>query len=277
VTDLADHVVRRHPRALEPQLSGMGIGHRPLDPTDAVLLARHHEGSDAACGPLLGVRDGEDHGERGAVAVGDVVLHPVEHPLVAVAYGAGADRLRVTARLGLGEREAGCLLGAHDGLDVGRPEVPGHAQQGRRRSRGARWPQGGHREADSAAGGVLDEQRSAQRRQSPAADVLRHVGRPEAAAAERRRTSCAASRSRSRSGAGEANSAATASSTGRTSRSTNVRNEARSSVSSDGTEKSMAGVCSVEHRGRPAEVQRRVGATGPRIALAQSARMGAGV
>ena len=53
---------------------------------------------------------GHEHDEVRAVAVGDVGLGAVDHPLVAVAHGARADALDVGAGVGLGDAEAGDLL-----------------------------------------------------------------------------------------------------------------------------------------------------------------------
>ena len=62
------------------------------------------------------VGDREDHHEVGHVAVGDEGLLPVDHPLVAVADGGGADVAGVRPGAGLGDREAADLV-AVDGRD----------------------------------------------------------------------------------------------------------------------------------------------------------------
>jgi hypothetical protein len=57
--------------------------------TVAGRIGRHQEAGDALlAGGLVG--DGEDDGDVGVLAGGDELLDAVEHPLVAVAHGAGA-------------------------------------------------------------------------------------------------------------------------------------------------------------------------------------------
>ena len=108
---------------------------------EALALFLDDEGADPV---VLAVGDGEDDVEVGDRGVGDPVLLPVDHPLVAVADGVGPHRGGVAARLGLREREGGRplaagafgqeallqLVGAEE-LDRQRAELLDHQDQGR--------------------------------------------------------------------------------------------------------------------------------------------------
>ena len=63
--------------------------------------------------------DREDHREVGDVAAGDERLLPVDHPLVTVSHGGGADVARVRAGAGLGDREAAAPSALDRGPEVG--------------------------------------------------------------------------------------------------------------------------------------------------------------
>ena len=84
---LADQVLRRHAHVLEQQLAGR----RAADPHLVLELADAEPGpvgldDERARAPRLAVGDREDHVEVGDRRVGDPVLGPVDHPLVAVAH-----------------------------------------------------------------------------------------------------------------------------------------------------------------------------------------------
>ena len=149
---LADQVVGGDADVVEDRLAGR----RALDPELVLELADaearpvglDHEGADAARALGRRVGLGEDDVEVGDPEVGDPVLGAVDHPLVAVAHGAGDHPAGVRAGLGLGERERGRplarraarqealleLVGAEQ-LDRQRAELLDHQHQ---RARGAR-------------------------------------------------------------------------------------------------------------------------------------------
>ena len=79
------------------------------------------EAGDAAVGALLLVGDREDDAEVGVVAAGDERLLAVDHPVVAVAYGGGAQVAGVRPGAGLGDREAADLLALDRRHQVLRP------------------------------------------------------------------------------------------------------------------------------------------------------------
>src|SRR6185503_8866947 len=103
---LADQVLLRDADVGE----GRRAGRRALDPELVLELAGveagrvllDDEGTGAA---VLAVGGGEDDVEVGDRRVADPGLLAVDHPLVAVADGAGPHRRRVRAGLGLRERE----------------------------------------------------------------------------------------------------------------------------------------------------------------------------
>jgi hypothetical protein len=77
---------------------------------------RHQEAGDALlAGGLVG--DGEDDGDIGVLAGGDVVLDAVEHEMVAVTVGAGGDGGGVGAGVRLGQAEAAELLATGQRLE----------------------------------------------------------------------------------------------------------------------------------------------------------------
>ena len=81
----------------------------------------------------VGVGLGDEHDVVGAVAVGDVGLRPVDHPLVAVAHRARLDAGDVRAGVGLGDPEAGDLLALDRGHEVALLLLLGAEQEDRRR------------------------------------------------------------------------------------------------------------------------------------------------
>src|SRR4051812_40701472 len=98
-TYLADHVIGRHPRAVEEKLTRMCVGQRVLRLADSELIFRYDERRDPAGRALVRIGDGEDDSEVGACCVGDEVLVPVDHPVVAVLARTGANGLRVATGL----------------------------------------------------------------------------------------------------------------------------------------------------------------------------------
>ena len=72
-------------------------------------------------GRLVDTGPGDRDHRGGAVDAGDVVLAPVEHPVVPVATGDGGHPVGVRAGVGLGDREG------DDGVPVGQPGQPGRA------------------------------------------------------------------------------------------------------------------------------------------------------
>jgi len=82
------------------------------------MVAVDEKAGDPAVGTLLLVSDRKDHREVGLVASGDEGLLTVDHPLVALAYGGGADGAGVGAGPGLGDGEAALALAADGGEEV---------------------------------------------------------------------------------------------------------------------------------------------------------------
>src|SRR3954454_20760690 len=106
---LADQVGGRHADLVEDRLAGRRAPDAELvlelADGEAGAVGLDHERADAARAAGLRVGLGEDHVEVGNAEVGDPVLGPVDHPLVAVADGTGDHPARVRAGLGLGQRE----------------------------------------------------------------------------------------------------------------------------------------------------------------------------
>ena len=125
-----------HAHVLEGEQRGVGRVHAELA---QLLLADHarrvHVDDEQREAVVAGVRVGlgDEHDEVGPVAVGDVGLGPVDHPLVAVAHGARLDAGHVGAGVGLGDAEAGDLLALDRGHEVGLLLLLGAEGEDRRR------------------------------------------------------------------------------------------------------------------------------------------------
>ncbi len=104
----AEEIPRRHAAVLEHDLRGVGgvLAEFLLQPRDDIAgrRRRHDERADAA---LAGVAVGDREHDRdvGVLARGDELLGAVQHVVVAVATGGGADRRGVRAHVRLGEAE----------------------------------------------------------------------------------------------------------------------------------------------------------------------------
>ena len=179
-TNLTDDMVGRDTRSVEEEFDRVGVGEIPLQLASAVLIGGYDECRDATGRALLRVCDSEDDREIGCLAIGDVVLVPVNHPLVTLEDGSCPDRLGVAARLGLRERKAHGLGALHYRKEVGIPQVRGQLEEQGRRTGGVGWGDRSHRETHARPGRILHEKRCAQDRQSLSADILGHVGRVEA-------------------------------------------------------------------------------------------------
>ena len=103
---VADHPVGGDPDVVEVDLAGRAALDAELlllgPEGDPVVGLLDHERRDAAA-PLLRVGHRHHRVELADPGVGDPALHAVEHPLVAVADGAGLHRDRVGSGLGLGQ------------------------------------------------------------------------------------------------------------------------------------------------------------------------------
>src|SRR5680860_592968 len=105
------HVVEDQ-RRRAPLAHGVNVFRLPA------LVAVDEEAGDTTIGTLFLVGDGEDHREVGLVTPGDERLLAVDHPLVTLTPGGGADGAGVGAGPGLGDREAAPALAADGGDEV---------------------------------------------------------------------------------------------------------------------------------------------------------------
>ena len=121
---------------------------------------------------LLGIGDGEHDREVGVGAVGDEVLRPVEHEVIAVARCARADRLRIGTGVGLRQSETHRLLCLHERHEVLLLELGRRLEQEPRRRLRVRRAEDRSREAQAGLRACFDEQRVPERRQAPAADLF---------------------------------------------------------------------------------------------------------
>src|SRR3989454_2146384 len=122
---LADQVLRRHAYVLEDDLRRVARAQPELldlapvgEPGHALL---HHEGRDAAL-PLLGRGRGHHHVDVPDRALRDEHLGAVQHPRVAVAGGARAQRGRIAARAGLRQAPGAQPLAARHARQVAAAE-----------------------------------------------------------------------------------------------------------------------------------------------------------
>ncbi len=159
--DLAENVAGGHPHVLEDHLAGV-VG----AVTELVLLGDHAVAGvvgrrdERGHAPLAGARIGHRHDHRhiGARARRDERLVTVQHVLVAVSSGPGADGRRVGASVGLSEVDAAQPLAAGELGEVVTPLLVGARLLDRH---GNRRVVRRHHVADAAVGSgdLLDSQR----------------------------------------------------------------------------------------------------------------------
>jgi hypothetical protein len=113
-------VLRRHLAVVEEELRlEVVVHHRRLNATREAGRVRIDQQERAApVEPGLGIGHHEDLGEVAVGPVGDEVLLAVDDVAVAPLHRGGADGARIRAGAGLGQREAGGLLTAHQGVEI---------------------------------------------------------------------------------------------------------------------------------------------------------------
>src|SRR5213078_1629392 len=122
---LADEILRRHAHVLEDDLRRVAraqpelLDLAPVPEPGCALL--HHEGRDAALS-LLGRGRGHHDVDVSDRPLRDEHLGAVQHPRVAVAHGARAQRRRVAAGAGLGEAPGAQPLPARHARQVAAAE-----------------------------------------------------------------------------------------------------------------------------------------------------------
>src|SRR5438132_7317908 len=181
---LADEILRRHAHVLEDDLRRVAraqpelLDLAPVPEPGCALL--HHEGRDAALS-LLGRGRGHHHVDVSDRPLRDEHLGAVQHPRVAVAYGARAQRRRVAPGAGLGEAPGAQPLPAGHARQLAAAErvAPEHVDVARGEA-----GVGGDRQAERGvvAREPLDDEQVGERVGAAAAHVL---GQRDAHEAER--------------------------------------------------------------------------------------------